>query len=126
MLKENTNRQTINLIILTLISFDLEINSITKSNNKKKELRKYLKTHDFSKKNINQFHKLISICQDFEINIKIITEINTYLNYLNLERPSESSKKSRLIINYKLQQHSKKFHYYSNKLGMQKNYLHQS
>lgn len=122
MLKENTNTHKINLIILTLISFDLEINTITKSNNKKKELRKYLKIHDFSEKNLNQFHKLISICRDFEINRKIITEINTYLNYLNLEKSLESTKKSKVIINYKLQQHSKKFQYYSNKLGIQKNY----
>ena len=47
MLKKNKNTQNLNLIILTLISFDLEINSISKSEKTKNELRKYLQIHDF-------------------------------------------------------------------------------
>ena len=122
MLRKDKNRQNMNLIILTLISFDFEMNNIIKSNKKKNELRKYLQIQDFSRKNINQFDKLIDIFRDLEINKKIISEINEYFKYLNLENSSKRKTKSEEIIKYNLQQHAKKFHYYSNKLGVQKEY----
>jgi|TARA_B110000090_G_C13191653_1_gene373329 hypothetical protein len=122
MLKKNKNTQNLNLIILTLISFDLEINSISKSKKTKNELRKYLQIHDFSGKNRNQFNQLIFLLRDFELNKKIIREINEYFNYLNLENHSKQKTGPKKIIKYKLQQHGNKFHYYSNKLGIQNDY----
>tara|TARA_B110000971_G_scaffold127829_1_gene130842 strand:- start:7233 stop:7616 length:384 start_codon:yes stop_codon:yes gene_type:complete len=103
MLKKNKNTQNLNLIILTLISFDLEINSISKSKKTKNELRKYLQIHDFSGKNINQFNQLIFLLRDFELNKKIIREINEYFNYLNLENHSKQKTRPKKIIEYKLQ-----------------------
>lgn len=106
----------LNLIVLSLIAFDIEINDISISNKKKVFLRDYLKLSEFSVTENSKIIKLKSLFKNSEIRKKMINEIDEYLFHLSLKSGKQKIESYNEIISYKLQQHLRKFNYYSNKL----------